>query len=257
MATAAQSEVRVKKPAGAEEAARTTERTNGQQEQARESYDLRVRQGLARLETTELSVEDVAYMLEQRARAALNEAIMRRMSAEIGEPEGWWNVFAVGPLQPLGIPGPLLPHQVIKVGEPAFIGTLVFLNPFLIVPPGTTAGDVLSNFALDCQVQYQTGNLTSWALGPANMNATHTLTFSPGQYLYLDVLSFVADQPGMYQMNITSRILGAAPPHINAPQFGAFARAVVDIDPELFLDGTLGGAPGLQFDEPIRFQVYP
>ncbi|GEM_PF-813713 len=257
MATATQSEVRVKRESGAEEATRTVERTNGQQEQMRAGHDLRVREALARQETAQLAVEDVAYLLEQRARAALDEAIMRRMSAEIAEPEGWWNVFAIGPLQPIGIPGPLLPHQVIKVGEPAFIGTLVFLNPFLIVPPGTTAGDVLSNFALNCEVRYQTGNMTTWSLGPGNMNVTHSLTFVPGQYLYLDVLSFVASEPGMYQMNITSRILGAAPPHINAPQFGAFARAVVDIDPELFLDGSLGGIPGLQFDEPIRFQVYP
>lgn len=256
MATATQSEVRVKQQASAEVGTQTQERTNGRQEQILAGHEQRVREAIARRETTELTVEDVTYLVEQRAEAALHEAMMRRMTAEIAEPEGWWNLFAIGPLQPIGIPGPLLPHQVIKVGEPAFVATVLFLNPFLLLAPGTTAGDVLSNFALPYEVQYQTGNLTTWTLGQANMNVVHNgaaFHLIPGQYLYVDVLPFVAQTPGMYQMNITSRLLGAAPPFVNAPQFAGYARAVVDIDPDLFISGS----PGLQFDEPIRFQVYP
>jgi hypothetical protein len=69
---------------------------------------------------------------------------------------------------------------------------------------------------------------------------------------YVDILAFTAETPGLYEMNISARILGATPPFVNAPQFAGYARAVVDIDPDLFISP----APGLQFDLPIRFQVY-
>jgi hypothetical protein len=54
-------------------------------------------------------------------------------------------------------------------------------------------------------------------------------------------------------MNISARILGATPAYASAPQFAGYARAVVDFDADLFI----APAPGLQFDVPIRFQVYP
>lgn len=200
--------------------------------------------------TYELTAEGVRQMMEARAQAALEEA-MARVRGEIAEPEGWWNLYAIGPIQPIAVGGPLLPHQVIKVGEPAFIVTVLFLNPFLILPGPTTASDVLSNFALDYEVRYQTGNLTTWQLGAPN--AVQGGTLVPGQSVYVDVLGFIAQQEGLFEMNITARILGAAPPHVNAPQFAGYARAVVDIDPDLFISG----APGLQFDHAIKFQVYP
>jgi hypothetical protein len=202
-----------------------------------------------------LTAEDVKAQVEARVQAALDEAMMTT-SQEIAEPEGWWNLYALGPIQPIGIPAPLLPHQVIKVGEPAFVATVLFLNPFLVLAPGTTAADVLSNFALPYEVQYQTGNLTSWVLGEPGMNTVHSgLGFNliPGVFFYVDVLAFTPGTPGLYEMNISARILGATPPYINAPQFAGYARAVIDIDPDLFISP----APGLQFDLPIRFQVYP
>lgn len=209
-------------------------------------------------ELKQVTAEDVKAHVEAMVKSALDEAIMVRnaqTSAEIAEPEGWWNLFAIGPLQLIGIPAPLLPHQVIKVGETAFVATILYLNDFWILQPGTTPADVLSNFALPYEVRYQTGNLTTWALGPANLNVTHTgpgFNLVPGVNFYVDVLQFVAAQVGLYEMNISARILGATPAFANAPQFAGYARAVFDIDPELFIRP----APGLQFDIPIRFQVY-
>ncbi len=200
---------------------------------------------------------DVKAQMEARVKSALDEAMLRRAAqptAEVAEPEGWWNMYAIGPIQAIGIPGPLLPHQVIKVGETAFVATILFLNDFLILAPGTTAADVLSNFALPYEVRYQTGNLTTWTLGPADMNVVNSgpgYNLVPQVNFYVDVLAFVADTPGLYEMNISARILGATPPFVNAPQFAGYARAVVDIDPDLFISP----APGLQFDLPIRFQV--
>jgi hypothetical protein len=201
---------------------------------------------------------DVKVQIEAVVKSALDEARMRRAArtmAEIAEPEGWWNLYAIGPLQPISIPGPLLPHQVIKVGETGFVVTILFLNDFLILTPGTTAADVLSNFALPYEVRYQTGNLTTWTLGQADMNVAHSgagFNLVPQVNTYIDVLAFTASVPGLYEMNISARILGATSPFANAPQFAGYARAVVDIDPDLFISP----APGLQFDLPIRFQVY-
>jgi hypothetical protein len=208
--------------------------------------------------TYRMAAEDVKAQIEARAKSAIDEAMVRRAAhsvAEIAEPEGWWNLFAIGPLQTIGIPSPLLPHQVVKVGEEAFVATILFLNDFLVLAPGTTAADVLSNFALPYEVRYCTGNLCTWTLGQADMNVVHSgagFNLVPGVNAYVDVLTFTAETPGLYEMNISARILGATPPFVNAPQFAGYARAVIDIDPDLFISP----APGLQFDLPIRFQVY-
>jgi hypothetical protein len=208
---------------------------------------------LPEVQAVRTAEDDVRAEIEARVKKALDEALARG-KPETAEPEGWWNLFAYGPIQFTSIPGPLLPHQVIKVGEPAYVVTVLFLNPFHILSPGTSAADVLSNFALPYEIQYQTGNLTSWTLGPAAVNGVHgPYNLVPGQIFYVDVLGFTGATPGLYEMNISGRILGAAPPYVNAPQFAGFARAVYDFDPDLFVSGT----PGTQFDQPIRFQVYP
>jgi hypothetical protein len=204
-------------------------------------------------EVKQVTAEVIKAQIEAQLQSAYEQAL-NSPRTEGADPEGWWNLAAIGPIQVPSIPGPVTPHQVIKVGEDAFIATVMILNPFLVLAPGTTAADVLSNFALPYEVQYQTGNLTSWSIGPANLNVVHGGTnLVPGQFFYVDVLQFTANTPGIYEMNISARILGATPPFVNAPQFAGFARAIFDIDADLFFSG----APGMQFDQPIRFQVYP
>jgi hypothetical protein len=210
-------------------------------------------------ELKQMTAMDVKAQIEAVVKSALDEARMRRAArpaAEIAEPEGWWNLYAYGPLQdPIGIPAPLLPHQVIKVGEYAYVVTVLLLNDFLILSPGTTAADVLSNFALPFEVRYQTGNLTTWTLGQADMNVVHSgagFNLVPQTNDYYDVLVIEAREPGLYEMNISARILGATSPFANSPQFAGYARAVFDFDPDLFISD----APGWQFDLPIRFQIY-
>jgi hypothetical protein len=212
----------------------------------------------AESELDSMAAMDVKAQIEAAVKSALDEAKMRRAArpiAEEAEPEGWWNLFAIGPIQPIGVPAPLLPHQVIKVGEYAYVVTILVLNDFLMLYPGTTAADVLSNFALPYEVRYQTGNLTTWTLGQADMNVLHSgpgFNLVPQVNFYVDVLAFQANVSGLYEMNISARILGATQPFANAPQFAGYARAVFDIDPDLFISP----APGLQFDLPIRFQIY-
>jgi len=206
-----------------------------------------------------ISPDDVRAQIEARVKSAYDQA-MAQLTQEVAEPAGWWNLYAFGPIQSFGSPGPLPPHQVIKVGETAFVGTVIVLNPFLNLAPGLTPLSVLSNFALPYEVRYQTGNLTTWSLGPGSLNVVHSgATLIPGQAFYVDVLAFTATVPGLYEMNISARILGAAPPFVNAPQFAGYAREVFDLDAESlffpFLPST--GVPGFQFDQPVRFQVYP
>jgi hypothetical protein len=82
------------------------------------------------------------------------------------------------------------------------------------------------------------------------MQAVHTgSNLIPGVFFYVDVLGFVGTVPGLYEMNITARLLGAAPPFVNAPQFAAYATNVFDLD----AGGLFGPTP----PGPMRFQVYP
>ncbi len=208
-----------------------------------------------------IDAEDIKMQIEAAVHSAYEEAL-GRISQEAAEPQGWWNLCAIGPLQAMGTPGPLPAHQVIKVGETAFVATIMVLNPFLNLAPGVTPLSVLSNFALPYEVRYQAGNLTTWSSGQANMNVVHVgpgMNLIPGQPFYVDVLSFTANTPGIYEMNVCARLLGAAPPFVNAPQFAGFARQVMDIDADSMFFPFLpsSGAPGFQFDQPIRFQIYP
>jgi hypothetical protein len=43
---------------------------------------------------------------------ALDEAMLRRRGRRrIAEPEGWWNMYAIGPIQATGIPRRYAPDQ--------------------------------------------------------------------------------------------------------------------------------------------------
>jgi hypothetical protein len=198
----------------------------------------------------EIAVELTEEDVEAQVYAAVETAYEQGPpAAEAAEVMGWWDIAAYGPIQPIAAGGPLLPHAVIKAGEPAFAVAIVLLNRFQNLPGGTNAGDVLSNFALPFEVRYQAGNLTTWTLGQPDMQAVHNGNLIPGQYYYVDVLAFTGNQPGLYEMNISARLLGAAPPNVSAPQFGAYATTVFSLDPP----GLFGSAP----PGPMRFQVYP
>jgi hypothetical protein len=201
------------------------------------------------------TVEDLQAQVEARVQAAYEE-YLAQPTEEVAEPLNWWDILAIGPIQlgavtvppaPLGGPGPLLPHQVIRQGENAVIFTLLLLNPTF--PGGLSACDLISNFALPYEVQYCTGNLCTWAPGPANLNATNNGNFTPGLCVSIDTLTFTANQVGIFEMNIAARVLDAL--GNPTPPFAGFARAVFDIDPDMLFP-----APGLHFDIPIRFQVY-
>lgn len=199
----------------------------------------------------QVTAEDVKAMVEARVRAAIEKA-KAKPKPEVAEPYEWWNLYSYGPLQNFQPNGPLPPNQVIKVGEPAWVTTVLVLNwnPILPPPPGMSPGDLLSNFGLPYQIEYQTANLSAWALG--GPNAIHAGNLVPGTDWYVDVLPFTAGQAGMFEMNICARILGN-PPVANAPRFAGFARWIGDFDPELFWPGP---TPGWHYELPLKFMVY-
>jgi hypothetical protein len=203
-------------------------------------------------EAPPISQEELEGLVHGEIEAAYDQALSapETVAPEIAEVQDWWDIAAFGPIQAVAPGGPLVPHSVIKVGEQAFVFAIIVLNPFLPLPGGTNPAQVLSNFALPYEVQFQTGNLTAWTIGQPDMQSVQGSNLTPGPpFTYFEVIGFTAVQPGLYEMNITARLKGAAPPFVNAPLFGARATTVGSLDPP----GLFGPAPPV----PLRFSIYP
>ncbi|HSQ18117.1 MAG TPA: hypothetical protein VLM83_10495 [Anaerolineales bacterium] len=197
-----------------------------------------------------LTTDDVKVYIDSRVKAAYDK-LMATPRTEVAEIQGWWNLLAVGPIQPIRVDGPFAPHQVIKIGEPAFVATLIVLNPFLMLPGGISAAHALSDFALPYEINYQAANISLWA--PSPLGGVNTGNLVPGQFWYVDVHQFIPQQAGIHEMNILARILGAVSPG-TAPHFAGFARRILDLDPEVLWPPS---TRTWQFDLPIKFMAYP
>jgi hypothetical protein len=203
--------------------------------------------------------EEVKAQVEALVTAKLEQMMVSPARPERAEPLNWWDIYAFGPFQPgantvppSGFAGPLLPHQVIRTGESAFVAAVMVLNP--VGPTIPTSLDILSNFALPYEVEYATGELKHWQPGPASLQNQSSGNLAPGVAVYVDVFGFVPQNPGLYEMNICARIFGSD--ENPAPPFSGFATWVYDPDQD-YLGSLLGqGGPGLYHKAPIRFQVY-
>jgi hypothetical protein len=193
-----------------------------------------------------VTAEDVKAMVEAQLQAAYEQALAQQR-AEIAEPsEGIfrWDILGFGPIQigtgvfPLD-PPPYRPNQVMRVGE------LAFAVSIMILPPGNP----IHLFALPYEITYSTGNLKTWSLGPASLQHVSTGNWVPGVPFVVDVFPFVPDQEGLYETNISARILDAVGG--NATPFSGFARSITKIEPALFL-----AEPLVMFDTGMRYQVY-
>lgn len=234
---------RTTRPSAREDAAETP---------ARESGSTQVMEAAPEAAPVTITGEEFQANVEAEVKSAFQELSMRpelgkRLEPEIGEPLIYWDVAAYGPVQFTQPGGPLEPHQVIKVGEQAFVAAIVLLNPQPVLPGPLSPCNLLGRFSLPFEVQYQTGDLTRWVLGEASMQGVHSGRFDPNNCYYVDWIGFTPRQPGLYEMNISARVLAAAPP-LSAPNFGAYATTVFRLDgPGLF---------GPQPPGPLRFQVY-
>ena len=181
------------------------------------------------------SAYDIAAEIEARVTAKLQAA-----QAERAELNRWWDIWAIGPVQP---------GCVVKQGEPAYAFSILVLNPALLLPGPSNAAKLLSDFGLPYEVSFQTSNMTSMVPAGTDTQANH---FNPGQYVYVSVTQLPSHLLGMHETNILARIEGAGVP-ASAPQFGGFATAILDLDGP----GLFGPGPGFNFNQPIRYVVYP
>lgn len=200
----------------------------------------------------EQQLEDVKSQLNARLEAAFEEFV-NTPQTQIAEPQYWWDLYAYGPVQPgagLGTTfvGPLLPHQVIRVGETAYVATILLLNSFF-PSPGPSAAEVLSKFALPYEIRYNTGELTHWQPAGGSLQHTSNGNLVPGRPWAVDIFSFRAREEGLFEMNISARIYGCR--KNVAPPFAGYATRIVEIDRDMF-----GTGPRTKTEEKVRFQIY-
>lgn len=195
----------------------------------------------------EMTAEDVEAMVAAQLWSAYEQA-KEQAQVEIAEPEGpfQWDVLLIGPIQPgAGIfpfaGPPLLPNQIIRTGERAFVVGVAVL--------GFLATAVLTPFKLPISFEYNTGELKKWQPGPLSLQRQNTHYLAPNVPFVIDVFEFVADQAGLYEMNLCSRILDCY--EKGTPPFSGFARQTTKIEPIVFL-----GQPSTTFDTGLKFQVY-
>jgi hypothetical protein len=196
-----------------------------------------------------ITTDQVKTLVQQRVKAAMDKAKL-----EIAEPEGWWDLYALGPFQFTGVGGPLLPHKVIKVGESFYVATVLFLNPFLVLPGGVTVCQLISNLACDFQLEYCTADMCRVVRSGQFSRGPVAVPLEGDDCFYVDVQQFTATagtESCIHEMNICARITGCRE-QVQAPPLAGHATAVVDFDPDLILNL---GAPRLE-RMPIRFQVY-
>jgi len=199
------------------------------------------------------SIEDIKVFWENRVQSTLKE-VAQTPSEELAEPLYCWEVFGLGPYQFAGTwpwSGPSFrPNRIIRVGEKAYIVTVVYLNPNFPAPPLISCCTTLTNFAAKIQLGYHTCNTQTCT--PAEPSAMHIIQTKPGQCVYIDVLEFTPQQEAcLYETNICARILNCRDAAV-AP-YAAFVRWVVDFDSDLFIGPA---SPHLSFDRPIRYMVY-
>lgn len=197
-----------------------------------------------------LSIEQVTSMVVQKVQDAA-AAAAAKPKTELAGPGGWWDLWAYGPFQVTGIGGPLLPHKIVKVGEPFYVATVMFIYP-VVLPGGVILVDLLTNLASEFSVQYCTADMCRVTRSTQFSRDAVTQKLVPGQNFYVDVQRFDAvagTESCVYEMNICARITGCNPG--SAPPLAGFASAIYDFDSDLIL----GTGPGFK-GAPLRFQVY-
>lgn len=203
-----------------------------------------------------VNVEQVTAMVVQKVQAAADKAASTPVT-QIAEPYGWWDLWSYGPFQVTRVGGPLLPHKVIKVGEPFYVATVLWINPNAILKDNVYgsqvyASELITNMACDFRVQYCTADMCRVTRSAQFSRDAVKVKIAAGQNFYVDVQKFDAvtgTESCVYEMNICARITGCN--EDAKPPLAGFATAVYDFDADLIL----GKRPGLR-ESPLRFQVY-
>lgn len=169
---------------------------------------------------------------------------------ELAEPDFYWDILATGPfnLPPPPWPGPFpVGDRIIQVGEVAYFGVVVFLNPSFPAPQ--SACSMITDFGASIELNMVTSNMQTMSPAPSGLNPSVCIPTSPNVCTYNYIFEVVPQQEAcLYETNICARICNCNHKYVRS--YSAFARWVVGID----FDAVFG-SPSLTFDHPIRYMV--
>jgi len=190
--------------------------------------------------------EDPKAMLKAHIEARL-EAAVQQATVELAEvpPElgpNRWEVYAWGPWQ-LPFDPAADPGRIIFVGEKAYVGVAVWMNPAM-------CQDV-TGFEGKIELSFWTSNTQTMRPVPSMDYHYCIKTKRGGPCFYVIVWEFEPTEAAcIMETNICARICNCN--NHPVPGYAGFVRHVYDFDPEnLFAPPP----PGWGFDRPIRYMV--
>jgi hypothetical protein len=175
---------------------------------------------------------------------------------EEAEPLFWWDLIVFGPFQ---FPPAIQPSGVMEVGESALIATLAVLNPLPVLLGGVSPQDVIEGFAPTLEINYRTGNISTWTLAEPGLQIDSPIALCSGCGIgpfYLDLQVITPTIAGVHDMSVSARITGGPP--LGSASFGGLATQLfhTSFEPLLTLFGFPGSTPGFLTKAPLRFNVY-
>ena len=137
---------------------------------------------------------------------------------------GTADMLLIGPFQFFGPPGvaPFPPHDVVRIGEPAFAAAVQVYAPFPD-PAGSAPA-----FEAPYEIYFRTGSLHSWNLADAALQGTTSGNLTAGVFVYVDFFTFTPTQADLCEMNAWIQLDTALG---NPSGVGGFARSVIPIAP--------------------------
>ena len=181
------------------------------------------------MSSDELVIESNAAQIKAYCEAEIEKA-MQQASMELAEAP-WpsdWEVWAYGPFQAPG----QAPGRIIEINQPAYIATIVWLNPFMNTNVASFGGEV--------QLNYHTANTQTMSPVADPAFAHYSCCFAPnaaagGPFgaFYVTVWEFTPTEAGcILETNICARLCNCN--HEAVPGYAAFVRWVANLDFDSF-----------------------
>ncbi len=210
----------------------------------------------------EAFAEELKQRTDEYVRKAMEDARSKpgEVNMEIAEPIGptrplypWWDVYVVGPFQPIGYPphGPFLPHKIVQPGY-VFLWAVIWRNPAPIdwIYGNPSAAQIMNGrrYMLNCELL----NLSTVTNGPDVHVAG---AFTVGGYIDFHLLVVrlprpPQGRPHLYECNVTVDTSEDAQP------MAAFATWVYDLDREPAFLHRPYVRQHWHHEQPMRFLVY-
>lgn len=216
--------------------------------------EVKVKKAPAVEEAVAPSIEEARASIEARIRSMQDEIearlpeLQQAGQIEFAELIPWWDLFVIGPLQ---APPFAQPSNVISLGEPALVATIVVVNPLNILPGPTSPLVIMAGANAEAEIKYRTGNLDTWTSTDPNIDSVVPIT---GVFNF-DIQAFTPSTVGVRDLSVSARITTPGP---GTWPFGGHASLLFNFDsePVLSLFGFPAATPGFTNRIPLRFSVY-